>query len=156
MLVVLTPRVEIIPTPVGHIANLYVVPKVIKDERQIKNMIKSEFKSCPSNIEHLTPMLVGNYNISRPQLSVLIKKDAIIGDIFHTIVVKHFSYSNVKLEDCSDLSKDILLRLQLILKRYEMNNMIGWNSEIAKYLAVKKGLCRLKSLSSIYEDKIDD
>lgn len=144
MLVILTPRLEKIECPDGDIINLYIVPKTIKDERQIRSMLRIEFNSCHKKIYHMRPLLVGNYCIKRHDLYKYAKEDAIIGKHFHHIVVKHFSFKNINVKDCFNLSRDICMRMQFIMKPCEMNNMIGWEKELDKNLIDKKGICYLR------------
>lgn len=152
MLVILTPRLEKIHKIDGDIINLYIIPKVIKDERDIKDMLNAEFNSCHKDIIHLTPLLVGNYNVGHQQLYNIIQSDIIISQSFETIIIGHFSYKDVNLESCINLPKDISMRLRFVLKKYEMNNMIGWSREINKFLINRNGFCKLRPIDTILED----
>jgi hypothetical protein len=156
MLLILIQRIEVISLLGGNNEiNLYVVPKLILDERQLKPLLSREWKCTHSEIKYEKPILVGNYNIKRSDCNKIIKSDILINNNFDCNIFPHWSFKNIhtnKNKSINNLSEDINLRLQFILKPYEMNNFIGWDKAMNKYLAKQNNFYIIRKINIIYEE----
>lgn len=164
MLLILIQRVEFVYiNDILNKINLYIVPKLIMDERRIKPLFVKEWNSTHKKIRYTRPVLVGNYNIKRSDYNKIIKNDILLHSNFDYNIFEHWSFKDIEsdvnnfskdklIENVLNTSQDINLRLQLILKPFEMNNLIGWDSIIEKYLVKQKKYYYIRKMNIIYEE----
>lgn len=153
MLVMLFGRVSLIED--NHSGySLYVVPKVIKSIKNVRANLKKEEKSISKNTKMLIPILVGEYNINRYELSKLCKNDAILKININSVLFTFWSFNKIKCDVNSFYQQiyDIQLRLQLVLKKTEMNYPLGFDKLLKKNIINYKGFAAVRKYQIIEEE----
>ncbi len=156
MLVMLFGRVSLIED--NHSGySLYVVPKVIKSIKNVRANLKKEEKSISKNTKMLIPILVGEYNINRYELSKLCKNDTILKNNINSVLFTFWSFDKIKCDINSFYQKiyDIQLRLQFVLKKVEMNYPLGFDTFLKKNLIIHKGFIKVRKYQVIEEEIIE-
>ena len=156
MLVMLFGRVSLIED--NHSGySLYVVPKVIKSIKNVRANLKKEEKSISKNTKMLIPILVGEYNINRYELSKLCKNDTILKNNINSVLFTFWSFDKIKCDINSFYQKiyDIQLRLQFVLKKVEMNYPLGFDTFLKKNLIIHKGFSKVRKYQVIEEEIIE-
>ena len=135
--------------------SLYVVPKVIKSIKNVRANLKKEEKSLSRDTKMLMPVLVGEFNINRYDLNKICKEDTILKNNINSMIFTFWSFDKITCDINSFYQKiyDIQMRLQLILKKVEMNYPLGFDKFLRKNIINHRGFVKVRKYQSIEEDK---